>query len=147
MIMESNQGCSMRPMLASQPYWAMESMEVKISHEAGLLLDFTRLNGIPSHVSQILSHHQDTIHAEKGCAEMYNFCMAALMFLTGDAIKARTLAHVEFPLGASPAPGRLVACGLVLPRPRWCTSSGNVWFLPTCTSMYAIFDVLKDIWS
>ena len=30
-----------------------------------------------------LSHDQDTIHAENGCAEMCDFCLAALMFLTG----------------------------------------------------------------
>ena len=31
----------------------------------------------------ILSYDQDTLHVEQGCAEMYDFCMAALMFLTG----------------------------------------------------------------
>ena len=41
------------------------------------------------------SHDQDTIHAEKGRVEMYNFRMAALMFLTGHGIKARTHAIVE----------------------------------------------------
>ena len=40
-----------------------------------------------------LSHDQDTIHAERGCVEMCNFCMAALMFLSGHGIKARTHAH------------------------------------------------------
>ena len=36
-----------------------------------------------------------TIHAEKGCAEMCDFSMAALMFLAGHGIKAKTHAHVE----------------------------------------------------
>ncbi len=31
----------------------------------------------------------------RGCAEMCNFCMAALVFLTGYGIKARTHAHAE----------------------------------------------------
>ena len=43
----------------------------------------------------VLSHDQDTIRAEKGCAEMHNFCVAALMFLAGHGIKARTHAHTE----------------------------------------------------
>ena len=43
----------------------------------------------------ILSHDQDTIHAETVCAEMCDFCMAALMFLTGHGIKARTHACAE----------------------------------------------------
>ncbi len=34
------------------------------------------------YVSYPLSHDQDTIIAEKGCAEMHDFHMAALMFLT-----------------------------------------------------------------
>ena len=42
-----------------------------------------------------LSHDQDTIHAEKGCVEMRDSHMAALMYLTGHGIKARTHAHVE----------------------------------------------------
>ena len=41
--------------------------------------------------SVLLSHDQDTIHAEMVCAEMHNFCM----FLTGHRIKARTHASVE----------------------------------------------------
>ncbi len=40
--------------------------------------------------ASILSHDQDMIHGEKGCAVMCNFCMAALMFLTGQVIKAKT---------------------------------------------------------
>ena len=36
-----------------------------------------------------------TIHAEKGCAEICNFRMAASMFLRGHGIKARTHAHGE----------------------------------------------------
>ncbi len=44
---------------------------------------------------KLLSHDQNTIHAEKGCAEMYDLHMAALMFLTGHGIKARTHAHAE----------------------------------------------------
>ena len=43
----------------------------------------------------VLSHDPDTIHAEKGSAKMCDFCMAAVMFLTGHGIKARTHAHVE----------------------------------------------------
>ncbi len=42
-----------------------------------------------------LSHDRDTIHAEKRCAEMHDFHMAILMFLTGHGIKARTHAHAE----------------------------------------------------
>ena len=38
---------------------------------------------------------QDTILAEKGCLEMLDFRMAALMFLTGHGIKARTHTHAE----------------------------------------------------
>ncbi len=38
---------------------------------------------------------QDTNHTEKGCAEMSDFHMAALMFLTGHGIKARTHTHAE----------------------------------------------------
>ena len=41
-----------------------------------------------------LSYDHDTMYAEKGCAEMHDFCMAALMFLTGHGIKAKTHAHV-----------------------------------------------------
>ena len=43
----------------------------------------------------ILFHDQGTIHAEKRCAEMYDFCMGALMFPTGQGIKARTHAYAE----------------------------------------------------
>ena len=43
----------------------------------------------------ILSHDQDTVHAEKGCAEMCDFHVAALMFLTGHQIKARTYVLAE----------------------------------------------------
>ena len=42
-----------------------------------------------------LSHNQDTIHAEKGCAGMHDFHIAALMFLTGHRIKARTYTYAE----------------------------------------------------
>ena len=42
-----------------------------------------------------LSPDQDTIHEEKGCTDMCDFCMAALMFLTGHGMKVRTHAHVE----------------------------------------------------
>ncbi len=38
----------------------------------------------------MLSHGQDTIHVEKGCAEMCDFHMIAIMFLTGHVIKAKT---------------------------------------------------------
>ena len=41
--------------------------------------------------TETLLHYQDTIHGEKGCTEMHDFCM----FLTGHWIKARTHAHVE----------------------------------------------------
>ena len=36
-----------------------------------------------------------TIHAEKWYAILPDFCMAALVFLTGHAIKARTHAHAK----------------------------------------------------
>ena len=36
------------------------------------------------------SHDQDIIHTDKGCVEMCDFCMAALVFLIGHGIKART---------------------------------------------------------
>ena len=42
-----------------------------------------------------LSHDQDTIHAEKGHAEMHDIHMEALMFLAGHGIRARTHAHVR----------------------------------------------------
>ncbi len=42
-----------------------------------------------------LSHDQDTIHAEKGCAEMRDFCISDLMFLTGHGIKAGAHACAE----------------------------------------------------
>ena len=45
-----------------------------------------------------LSHDQDTIHAEKGRAEMCDFCISALMFLTGHGIRARTHAHAKITL-------------------------------------------------
>ncbi len=45
--------------------------------------------------SSVLSHDQDAIHVEKGCVEMSDFHMAALMFLTGHGIKAGTHVHVE----------------------------------------------------
>ena len=48
-------------------------------------------------LTKILSHDQDTIHAGKGCVEMGTFCMAALMFPTGQRIKARTHANAEIP--------------------------------------------------
>ena len=38
----------------------------------------------------VLSHDQNTIHAEKGCADMRFH-----MFLTGHGMKARTRAHVQ----------------------------------------------------
>ena len=43
----------------------------------------------------ILSHDQDTVHAEKGCVEICGFCMAALMFPTDHGIKARTHVRAE----------------------------------------------------
>ena len=43
----------------------------------------------------LLSHDKDTIHGEKRYVEMCDFCMVALMFLTGHGIKAKTHAHVE----------------------------------------------------
>ncbi len=43
----------------------------------------------------LLSHEEDTILAEKRCAKMNDFCMAALVFLIGDVKKARTNAHAE----------------------------------------------------
>ena len=46
----------------------------------------------------MLSYVQDTIHAEKGCAEMHDFCMAALMFCTGHGIKAGIHACTEITL-------------------------------------------------
>ena len=68
-----------------------------------------------------LSHDQNTIHAEKGCAEMRNFHMAAVMFFTGHGIKARTFAHAEIThisqLGALSEPGKHSACSLMLPGP------------------------------
>ena len=42
-----------------------------------------------------LFHDQDTIRAEKRCADMHNFCMAALVFLTLHGMKARTHDYVE----------------------------------------------------
>ena len=42
-----------------------------------------------------LSNGQYAIHVEKGCAEMRDLCMTALMFLTGHRIKARTHACAE----------------------------------------------------
>ena len=69
-------------------------------------------------IHAILSHDQDTIHVEKECAEMCNFCMAALMFLTGHGIKQEPMpmqkSHIS-QLGASSEPGKYLACGLVLP--------------------------------
>ena len=44
----------------------------------------------------MLSHDQDTIHAEKECAEMCDFCMAAMVFLTRHGIKARTMPMSEW---------------------------------------------------
>ena len=41
------------------------------------------------------SHNQDTIHAEKWCVEIHNFCMADLLFFTGHGVKARTHVHEE----------------------------------------------------
>ena len=43
----------------------------------------------------LLSHDQDTIHAENGCAEIHDLYLTALMFLTGHGIRARTHSHVE----------------------------------------------------
>ena len=42
-----------------------------------------------------LSHDHDTIHVEKGCVEMCDFHIAALVFLAGHGMKARTHAHAE----------------------------------------------------
>ena len=42
-----------------------------------------------------LSHDQDTSDAEKRCAEMCDLRMAALMFITGHGIKAKSNANVE----------------------------------------------------
>ena len=44
---------------------------------------------------KILSCDQGTLEPEKGCAEMCNFHMAALMFLTGHWLEARIYACVE----------------------------------------------------
>ena len=41
------------------------------------------------------SYDQGTIHAGKGCAEMRNFHIDALMVLKGDGINVRTHAHAE----------------------------------------------------
>ncbi len=51
---------------------------------------------------QTLSHDQDTLHAEKWCAEMCNLCMAELMFRRGHGI-----AH------GSSKPGNHSVCGLM----------------------------------
>ena len=48
-----------------------------------------------SHPVQFLSHQQDTVHAEEGCVEIQDFCMAALMFLTSHGIKVRIHALEE----------------------------------------------------
>ena len=45
--------------------------------------------------SSLLSHNQDTVHIEMRFAEMLDFRMAALMFLTGNGMKGRTHAHAE----------------------------------------------------
>ena len=84
-----------------------------MAYEAGLSLDITIVGvNVGKHLfypiivlSGFLSHGQDTIHAEKGCAEMCDFHMAALMFLTSRGRKARTHAQAE------------IACSLVLPKP------------------------------
>ena len=85
-----------------------------------------------------LSHGLDTIHVEKGCAEMHNFCMAAVMFLTGHGIKARTHAHVtiaHFPaqciIGTWDALG-LKPCAsqaLMMPLIGKCAISAWAWVL------------------
>ena len=54
-----------------------------------------------SEIAYVLYHDQDTIHVEKGWAEMCDFHMAALVFHTGHGIKARIHAHANiahFPL-------------------------------------------------
>ena len=59
-------------------------------------------------ITRFLLHDQATIHAENGCVEMCDFPMAALMFLTGHWMRARTLACAEiahFPTAASCFPG------------------------------------------
>ena len=71
-------------------------------------------------LSNLLSHNQDTVHAENRCVEMCNFCMVDLLFLTGHGIKAGTHANAKThisQLGASSEPGKHLACGLMLPRP------------------------------
>ena len=44
-------------------------------------------------VTMALSHDYDTIHAEKACAHMCDFCMTDFMFRTDHGINARTEAH------------------------------------------------------
>ena len=46
-------------------------------------------------VSYVLSHDQGTIREEKGCMEMCDFHMAAMMYLTGHGLKARAHALVK----------------------------------------------------
>ena len=43
----------------------------------------------------LLYHDQDTLYAGKGCVEMHDFHTAAMMYLTGHGIEARTHAHTE----------------------------------------------------
>ena len=51
------------------------------------------------YVFTFLSHDQNTIHAERGCVEMCNFCLAGLIFLMigilGHEVKARTHTYAE----------------------------------------------------
>ena len=78
-----------------------------------------------------LSHDQDTIHAEKACAEMHDFCMAAVVFLTGHGIKARTHAHAEithFLMRGIIRTWKALSLQPRTFRPWWCTSLGNVQF-------------------
>ena len=69
---------------------------------------------------------------------MQNFCAAALMFLNGHGMKARTYAHAEIAhlLGASSEPGKRSVCSVVLSRPWRCTTLGNVWSLHVMGSCY-----------
>ena len=66
-------------------------------------------------LSFILSHDQDTIHAKKGCVEMCDFRMAALMVHTGHGARARTHAHAQH--RASSEPGNHLAYRLMFPKP------------------------------
>ena len=95
-----------------------------------------------------LSYDQDTIHAEKACVEMRDFCIAALMFLTGHCgIKGRTHVPVEithFPIWCTIRTWKELSLQPHAPQALIIQLIGK-WAISTWTWVLAIFPFTKPM--